>query len=75
MNYPMAIVFSATLLAGSCVMNQPPAISQSGNPAKFQIVSAGPQSAWRLNTGNGVVGYCSAATSDNVTCVLADWTK
>ena len=77
MNYPMAIIFSSALLVGSCVMNQTPAISQSGGQAvaKYQIVAAGPQSAWRIDTEKGAVAYCYADKDSNVFCRRASWPK
>ena len=75
MNYPMAIIFSSALLVGSCVMNQPPAISQSGPAAKFQIVAAGPQSAWRIDTETGAVVYCLADQGANASCGSTTWRK
>ncbi len=72
MNYPMAIVFSSALLVGSCVMNQPPAISQSTPAAKFQIAAGGPNTAWRVNTDTGTVWYCSTDGATKPKCIRSD---
>ena len=73
MNYPMAIVIAAALIAGAMFFSNQNDLDAAGN-AEWAGIGADPQGkAWVINTSTGKMKTCWYGKSDGNWTVLCGW--